>query len=296
MDPVAIATVISALVAGVASVYNTVTQKQTNDENRDYADTQTTAQWERDDSSFQRQVLDAQAAGLSPLAVTGYAPSSAPVTAMAQAPQMDLSSLIGSISNLSSYELGKSQLSESKRQFDQSMFLETYKATEAVNQLQQQIDETSLEHKDQVKQFAATLEYQYNVLNDQIDTHVADQNAIFSVEFQKEMARASEDSWKSYETLCNTLQISPPVKYYTDYDEYIKALNDYSLDWSKMMFKSDTSSKSFATSESTSSSVNINATVAGTGVGAGGSNSDGSSYSSGYSDDYTRFNSSLVLP
>lgn len=296
MDPFSIATVISALVAGVTSVYNTVSQKQTNDENRDYADTQTTAQWERDDSSFQRQVLDAQAAGLSPLAVTGYAPSSAPVTAMAQAPQMDLSSLIGSISNMGSYELGKAQLSESKRQFDQSMVLDTYKATEAVNQLQQQIDQTALEHKDQIKQFAATLEYQYNVLNDQIDTHVADQNAIFSVEFQKEMARASEDSWKSYETLCNILEIAPPVQYYTDYDSYIKALNDYSLDWSKMMFKSDTSAKSYSTSENTSSSVNVNASVAGTGLGAGGSNSDGSSFASSYSDDYTRFNSSLVLP
>lgn len=296
MDPLTIIGIVSALASAAATAYNTFSQKQTNDENRDYADTMTTAQWERDDTSFQRQVADAKAAGLSPLAVTGYAPSSAPVTAMAQAPQMDLSSLIGAVSSMGNYELGKSQLSESSRQFDQTMALETYKATEAVNQLQQQIDQTVLEHQEQVKQFAATLEYQYNVLNDQIDTHVADQNAIFSLEFQKEMARASEDSWKSYETLCNTLGIAPPVKFYTDYSDYIKALNEYSLDWSKMMFRSDTSSKSYSTSENTSSSVNVNASAAGTGLGVGGSSSDGTSYSSGYSDDYTRFNSSLVLP
>lgn len=292
----ALGTLIAGLISGAASLWNTHSQEKTNEENLDHADSLTTAQWERDDSSFQRQVADAKAAGLSPLSVTGYAPSSSPVTAMAQAPQMDLSQMIGALGSAGDIALGEKQLGESKRQFDQTMVLETYKATEAVNQLQQQIDQTALEHKDQVKQFAASLEYQYNLLNDQIDTHVADQNAVFSLEFQKEMARASEDSWKTYETLCNTLEIAPPVQYYTDYSAYINALNDYSLDWSKMMFKSDTSAKSYTTAENTSSSVNVNANAAGTGLGVGASDSNGVSYASSYSDDYTRFNSSLVLP
>lgn len=292
----ALGSLIAGLISGAASLYNTYSQKKTNDENRDYADTQTTAQWERDDTSFQRQVADAKAAGLSPLAVTGYAPSSSPVTAMAQAPQMDLSQMIGALGQAGNLSLGEKQLSESKRQFDENIALETYKAQEAVNQLQQQIDETSLEHTDQVKQFVASLEYQYTLLNDQIDTHNADQEAIYSLEFQKEMARASEDSLKTYEALCNTLQITPPVKYYSDYDAYIKALNSYPVDWSKQLFKSDSSTFGNTFSEGNSSSVNAGFNVAGTGGSVGGSNSENASYSSTKSDDYFRSNSASVLP
>lgn len=288
--------VLPALIAGGASLFNTITQKETNDENRDYADAMTTAQWERDDTSFQRQVADAKMAGLSPLAVTGYAPSSAPVTSMAQAPQLDVSSLIGALSSAQNYDLGLKTLDESKRQFDATAVLETYKAQEAVRQLQEQIDQTALEHQEQVKQFVATLEYQYDVLNDQIDTHINDTNAIYSSEFQKAMQQASADSFKQYEALCNTLKITPPVEYYTDFNNYIKALNDYPIDWSKQLFKSDTSSSSYSFGDSDSSSVNLGANVVGTGISVGGSDSTSQNYASSRSDDYTRSNSVSVLP
>lgn len=296
MDFGLIFTVLSALATGIASVYNTVSTKETNDENREYADAMTTAQWDRDDRSFQRQVEDAKMAGLSPLAVTGYAPSSTPVTSFAQAPQMDLSSFIGALSSAQNYDLGIKNLDESKRQFDATTALETYKAQEAVRQLQEQIDQTALEHQEQVKQFVATLEYQYDVLNDQIDTHINDTNAIYSSEFQKAMQQASADSLKSYEALCNTLKITPPVEYYTDFDLYIKALNEYPIEWNKMLFKSDTSSSSYSFGDSDSSSVNVGANVTGTGISVGGSDSTSQNYASSHSDDYTRSNSVSVLP
>lgn len=51
-----------------------------NKQNMDYAREMTLAQWERDDTAYQRAVADAEAAGLSPLAISGGASNTPAVT------------------------------------------------------------------------------------------------------------------------------------------------------------------------------------------------------------------------
>ena len=91
---------ITASIAG--SAINASTTEKVNQSNLAYSQAMTEAQWERDDTSLQRQVEDAKKAGLSPLNVTGAMNSSSPLNYMAQAPQMDLSSLIGAFSSFDS--------------------------------------------------------------------------------------------------------------------------------------------------------------------------------------------------
>lgn len=82
-------------------------QERINQINLDYAKEQTQKQWERDDTSYQRSVKDAVAAGFSPLAVLegGLLGNSGAMNYNAQAsqgvaPQIDASTILGSMENL----------------------------------------------------------------------------------------------------------------------------------------------------------------------------------------------------
>lgn len=89
---------------------NIAAQKEINQQNLDFIRAQTQAQWERDDSAYQRQVADLEAAGLSPLAGSGPMQSntvSSPNLQAAQqypahfqAPQFDVNSIVQSANAL----------------------------------------------------------------------------------------------------------------------------------------------------------------------------------------------------
>lgn len=97
----AIGTAVAAAVSGIISAvsnYNSTTEtNQSNIENQNALNKEA---WARDDTSFQRAVADARKAGLSPLVAAENAGfNTAPVMSTANAPQMDLSSIIGGLSS-----------------------------------------------------------------------------------------------------------------------------------------------------------------------------------------------------
>lgn len=98
--------VISAAVAVGSSIYSAINTKRNNETMLDYNKSMTQSAWERDDKYFQRSVADAEAAGLSPLAVNGAMPNSAPLSApnLGQAPQFDMNSLIQAFSAMGQTE------------------------------------------------------------------------------------------------------------------------------------------------------------------------------------------------
>lgn len=95
---------------------NLANQRYINQQNLDYMRSMTQAQWERDDNAFQRQVKDLEAAGLSPLAISGAGSgNSTPVTSPnleaaqqfpyeTRAPQFDINSVINASTRLQNME------------------------------------------------------------------------------------------------------------------------------------------------------------------------------------------------
>ena len=74
---------------------NVQAQKEINQQNLDYAKTENDITRQREDTAYQRQVVDLEASGLSPLLASGGSQVSAPVNYRADAPQLDLSGMIG---------------------------------------------------------------------------------------------------------------------------------------------------------------------------------------------------------
>lgn len=279
-----LANVLPALIAGGASLIenkaNIDLTNDTNAANRDYADTQTTAQWERDDTSFRRQVIDAQAAGLSPLAVTGYAPSSTPVTSFANAPQMDLSGLIGSMSQLGS-DLSDTfnsaaDRAESARQANQAsadkakqLHFDSVKAENDLFIAIKELEQSNLEAKDKSLQFAASLQYQYDVLNNEIEQANASTQLELTRDNAERVRRISETSFSYYKDVCSVIGVTPRTKNYSDYVEYVNALNSFTMSWNT----SHPQSEEFAADTySTGSSGGLSLGAFGASIGGSGNN------------------------
>lgn len=115
------------------SAWNRQSQENMNTQNLDYAKAMTEKQWERDDSTYQRSVADATAAGFSPLAVLdgGLSPNGSPLGYQGQAPQFDLNSALQAFSQASnklfeSNESHKDKMHElriQKKEFNNSIQL-----------------------------------------------------------------------------------------------------------------------------------------------------------------------------
>ena len=164
----AIGSLIDGIFGLIGTGINSYQQDKTNRENRDYATQMTTAQWERDDTSLQRQVKDAELAGLSPLAVTGSMNSSSPLNYVAQAPQMDLSSLIGLASAAGSQiESQKFQASENAKDRTLSLIMEGKKLSSQIDQWNKENELSESEQIDAMVQFNKTMQLQYDILEQQ---------------------------------------------------------------------------------------------------------------------------------
>lgn len=283
----ALGSVIAAIVGAIASGANMALQDKTNDENREHADALTTAQWERDDTSLQRQVADAKAAGLSPLAVTGSQASSPAIMSQAQAPQFDISQILGSIDQSLALDSNERIASEDRKsqnsQFDRNFWLECYKADATIKQAEVELEQSAIEHKDLMLQGLNELQYQYDVLNDQIDTHNGDVDALYQEKFQERLENLSQRSYDTYSSLCSTLGIPIKMKVCDTVESYYSALSSFTNSLNLEGFTAD------VISYSKDDGLNFGLNVLGTGGNVGVS--DGVSKSA----DFTRKESAKVL-
>lgn len=115
------ASIVGSLIGAAVSYENAKknreSQEKQNQQNLDYAKATTENQWERDDTTYQRSVADATAAGFSPLAVLdgGLSPNSSALAYQGQAPQLDINSVVQSLMNASNqiYQSSESEKSRS---------------------------------------------------------------------------------------------------------------------------------------------------------------------------------------
>lgn len=220
--------VASTVVGAVGTGVNAKVQTDINEENLAYAQGMTEEQWRRDDSSLQRQVIDAKKAGLSPLAVTGAMNSSSPLNYQAQAPQMDLASLIGGISSFDNVTeaLGKkADFEHSDKQQDKDLTNDLFKFNRQLEANQKLQDDQLAQD---IIKFNKTLAYQYDELNE-----MSLQNA------QKldgdRLIHLSNQTMELYSQVSKTIGLSPRVEYVTDYKTYIDKFNSFMVRYNELL-------------------------------------------------------------
>lgn len=280
--------VISSGTSIFGSLYNASQQRQTNELNRAYSTEMTERQWERDDTSLQRQVQDALSAHLSPLAVTGSMNSSTPLSYQAQPAQLDFSGLIGSLASASSVldrqaerTLKREENKEQIRQFE-----ETFKETTRQFDERLKSDQSNFtaQQTATLNQFNATMLYNYKVLN--ADNKSRDKDRYINI---------SEQSLFLYREVCSSLGFSPKVETVSDLETYKSKLSTfmgaYETAMATYIGKHDTVSTSNSYSQTDGSNVSGGVSVAGTGVNAGAGVASGESGSASVSYDNTRSNS-----
>ncbi len=288
-DALAIATVIGAAIAAAAAIGNTVSQSETNKANRAQAEALNAKTNERDDTQFQRAVADAKAAGLSPLAaISNGGGNTAPIMSTAQAPQMDLSSLIG---------LGTSMadLNETKRS----------------NKAREEISRTEIEKRTELaeEQIAAAIT-QTNMNNDaqmkRLQKEIEQQNKTLKLEenkYKQEIAeKKSEKTFQTWQEIGKTWGINPKATYTDDWEVYTKKLAKAEEDFAKALeiykdnAKADKSGQNSSSAQSfqTGANVALKAGGMGPGIEVGGNYGDSKSNSTGATEDITRKNSAYL--
>lgn len=161
MDWSAFASAGSSLIGSIVNLFN---QERTNESNRrinqnnlDYQRATTQAAWERDDTYYQRSVADAEAAGLSPLAINGAMPNTAPLGApnpiAMQAPQIDTNSLVQAV-------LGSAQLEEESRHNKEEEKLRGEEIYNSSKELELKSKSLDIENK----KVEADIKYQVNLI------------------------------------------------------------------------------------------------------------------------------------
>lgn len=252
--------------AGIAgSVYNTSKQEDVNQQNLAYSQGMTEKQWERDDTSLQRQVEDAKMAGLSPLAVTGALNSSSPLNYAAQAPQMDLASLVGAFSSFENVANGYEKFKDRKQQSEsqeKELSSDLYKFN-AQLKASKELQDSQL--ASQVEQLNKTLAYQYDVLNEQSKAHAQDLES-------ERLVNLSEQSMKLYSEVASTLGMSPQIHYVTDITEYVNEYNQFMFKYQNYL-KDEQGISAKYTSTGSSNSGQGGLSIAGTGLNVGSSTS-----------------------
>lgn len=248
------------------------TNKEINQQNLDFQASQTQAQWERDDTSHQREVADLKAAGLSPLAnVAGNNNTqalSAPSTIAMQAPQISANSLINAA-------LEDKALNETERH---NRVQEGQKYTE-LNQksqeLQNKLRELSIKDKEIENTFVYQCKY-LGYLEDQLN-EVNRHNE--SEESLKRLSIRSEEYFKSIQSQTNG---NSNYEVYTDVTKYQAALSAWSTEFEGFInnFIAETSSSSSSSySNGYSGSTGVNSPIVGASGSVGSNESSSGSHS-----------------
>lgn len=123
MDPLTIAALGSLAVSAISAGYNAWSASRTNTSNQNWTEAQNDLNYERATQALQTKVADARKAGLSPLAALGTTGTqiSTPLQYQAQAPQMDVSQMLASMTSLSNeYQADETKKAIAKLQSDTS--------------------------------------------------------------------------------------------------------------------------------------------------------------------------------
>lgn len=259
---IAIGTAVAAAISGIISAvsnYNATTEtNQANIENQNALNKEA---WARDDTSFQRAVADARKAGLSPLVAAENAGfNTAPVMSTANAPQMDLSSIIGGLSSAANiYNKGK-QNTETERH---------NKKTEQQTDKQLELQaETLLQNKEKM-----------STETERLDKTIAAEDKRAAAEAynteDRERIKTSEETYKSIK---ETMGIAPEVEIIHDYEDYKKKLLTANEQYRKIRNIYNSMWEARIKTRGTSGSENSNWSVPGAGHSSGESHSGTTTY------------------
>lgn len=258
----AIGTAVAAAVSGIISAvsnYNSTTEtNQSNIENQNALNKEA---WARDDTSFQRAVADARKAGLSPLVAAENAGfNTAPVMSTANAPQMDLSSIIGGLSSAANiYNEGK-QNTETERH---------NKKTEQQTDKQLELQaEALLQNKEKI-----------NADTEKLDKTIsAEDRRAAANAYNAEDRERINNSEETYKAIKETMGIAPEVEIVRDYEEYKKKLLIANEQYRKIRNIYNSMYEARIKTRGTSGSENSNWNIAGSGHNTGESHSGTTTY------------------
>lgn len=270
---------LSPLISGVGSVIgnsiNAINQANINQKNLDYAKSMTQAQWERDDTQYQRQIADAEAAGLSPLSVLGqsYGNSNA-LSATQQAPQIDLNGLIQGAQMLNNNFQNKKD-----REMQNEQFTKQLNEDIEHNKIMENQGARAISQKyDELENQALKLDYDYQLARAKIESDISSHQKQLEIDQLNEIAK----------------KYPGQVKYYSKFEDYSDALSEYNEAYQEQIstlreqYQSGTFySNGDSHSSSGGFSLGAGAKVVGTGgdgqIGINGSGSDSESYSRDFS-------------
>lgn len=258
-----IGTVITAIVSSQSVKNTNQANEAINERNLDYTASQTQAAWERDDTYYQRSVADAQAAGLSPLAINGAMPNSSPLSSPSpiamQAPQFDINSLIQSMTTAS-------QISETKRH---NIKEEELRADEIVNtskELKLKAQRLELDNKDvqsQIEYRASLAELEGKRIAETARSNQAKEN----------LEKMSYQSKRYFEEIKHQAGgENVPYKVYNNFEQYLTARDIYLTAFNK--FIDDVGLTRQAKADSSQLGFNAGGSYFGTGANAGVNNNE----------------------
>lgn len=263
------AAAIGAFVSYKATQKTNEANAKINQQNLDYNAAQTQQAWERDDTYYQRSVADAQAAGLSPLAINGAMPSSSPLSApnpiAMQAPQLDTNNMIQSL-------LESAQLGETKRHNVEEENLRGEEIKNSATEIKLKADSLQLENK----KVEEEIKYRANLVSLESKRIAETERANKANESIKEkeynLNKLSFESKRYYEEIKHQAGGEDvPYRVYDNYQDYLTAREIYLEAFNK--FIDDVGYSKYAQADS--STLGVNANVLGTG---GGANNTESAY------------------
>lgn len=207
---------------------NIAMQRETNSQNLAWAEQQNAIERERADTQIQRLVADATAAGVSPLAALGKTGQASLLGATANAPQMDTSSLLGFLANMSATRAKEREANQSHEDRMQELKENARQFNEEFSQ-KWEIEWNKLDIE------AKNLENNTNLVNEQIkkiNNEIILENKKFK--YESDIKPLNENLRTAVDNLYKDFDISPKYKaFYGSKEEFTeewnRAIEQYSL-------------------------------------------------------------------
>lgn len=264
----AFAAIVGAATSVVSTEWTNKSNQKINEQNLDFQKAQTQEAWERDDTYYQRSTADAEAAGLSPLAINGAMPSSSPLGAPSpiamQAPQFDTNALMQAI--LSSAELGETNRHNVTGENQRAQ--EIQNDTKELELKGKQLDIQNKDVESQIKYRISMQKLESRRIAETIRANKKDEEI---KENEYNLKKASFESERYYKEIkAQAGGDDVPYKVINDWNDYLSARDIYLQAYND--FLDEIGSTRTATSSSSAGGANVG--VAGVGVGINGSGSD----------------------